>query len=266
MSHDIDLVITLDDRSGGHTAYNLQAIEKLMAFLNHPAHVIVSDDHPASSTRDHLNAMKDRGTIHELLYLDLDWNLSMTKRQNQVYNRVFALIKTPWVVHFDGDVFCYRQGHDDWVERFINIIESGRAGAICHTAPAYRDGAILWVSTRFFITSADAVRAAINPALNNMDHHFESDIYYKGLAGKPSYLIPFNPTFLIIHILGASNWGPDHWNRYTQELRNGNRTLLDNIANSDWGDIHGDWSDCSVKDVWGWGSKAPVPHALGMLP
>jgi len=264
----VDLILTLWDRNSNYVTYNQQIIPKLMAFINYPTNTIVQLDRPTERTLNYFKKLKEQDVIQKLTIAD-PVPSHRPRDLNKIFLQAFKHVESEWVVHFDGDMFVYRKGHDNWLERFIRLIESRthNIGAIWHTLPYNRYNHIRnvieprlqrshHVSTRFFVTEAETVKEAWDWHLCEVDWSFEGMMYQKRLKrlGLISVAIPFNPDFLIVHIQGMNYWLHDSWDKYTRELEKSNPILLKNISNSNWGEIYGDGKDFTEREVWGYGS------------
>lgn len=282
----VDLVLTLDDRDG-HPYYNRVVVPKLLSFINYPVNIIISLHKPLQETVDRFKKYQEDGIINKL-HMWHDNIGHMPKDLNKVFVEAFSLIESEYVVHFDGDMFAYRKGYDNWLEKFIEIIErrEHNVGAICHTNSYNRFSLVTqrvesrrqvinWVSTRFFVTKASMVRSGMNHPKLFLDwpetYAFEGAMYINGLhpEGLRPILIPFNPDFLIVHCLGMTYWQDKTWSEYEDALRNNNEILIQNIAHSDWGDLYGDGRDLYDRNTWGeraWETSGNDGEIIELLP
>lgn len=267
MTYKVDLVLTLDDREG-RPSYNREVITRIKRFVNYPVNLIVSLHNPLDSTLSLFEKHLAEGEISKLHTWRGDIQHS-PKDINRVYVEAFSQIESEYVCHFDGDMFVFRRGYDDWLERFIRMIDiqDHNVAAICHTMPFNRRNAITgvleprrqkiqWISTRFFVADAPTVKSALHHPRLFVDwpetYAFEGAMYVNSVEPKGLVVlgIPFNPDFLIVHVLGMAHWNDDMWRKYEEELGKGNQTLLRNISHSDWGDLYGSGVDCE-QQWWG---------------
>ncbi len=264
----VDLILTLWDRSFGHIFYNRQIIPLVLQFINYPVNVIVQFDRPSPENYNHFKNLLENGVINKLTIPEPVSN-HMPHNINYIFLQAFRHIESPWVIHFDGDMFFYRNGYGDWLPHFIRIIESRyrNIGAISHTMPYNhynpikkrfepRKQSIQWVSTRFFLTEAETVLEAMDDSLRERDINFEGVMWQKRLfrLGLNCYTLPFNPDFLVVHINGLHQWTDNRWKEYENAVKNRNEILLKNISHSDWGDIAGNGEDIHVQEYWGHGT------------
>lgn len=284
---DVDLIITLWDRTEGHTNYNSVIIPRILQFVNYSCRVVVQIDQPSDKNWNILNNLKNEGKIHELYKADHP-SEHRPIDINSIFFQAFSHIKSKYVMHIDGDMILYRRGHDDWLEKFIDIIEKKKQGiaAICHSAPCRRDDfsfrktytrfmKLEWVSTRFFVTEAETIKMALEKKDQIGNSPLEGWLWkirlanttIDGIYGGPifhdedrlkSIVIPFDPTFLIFHVEQLSGWKEDTYDRYIRVL-NGEEgeekraILIKNFFASNFGDIDGfdrDFTDEWKSGIW----------------
>lgn len=266
--YEIDLIITLWDRTEGHIIHNSQIIPKILQFVNYPCRVVVQIDQPTEKNFVILNSLKNEGKIHELYTANHPPD-HRPRDVNSIYIQAFKYIRNKWVLHIDGDMFLYRKGYDNWLEKFIQIIEQQKynIGAICHTAPRRKNDHIFrrnhdnileieWISTRFFVTRSETVISTLDDVFLESDIPLEMWMYRNRIYPSDiiSTVIPFNPDFLILHIGELAWWKENSWDEYTQQIINKNEILLKNIMYSDWADLYGDMRDFTTPECWrlGW--------------
>lgn len=267
--YEVDLIITLWDRTEGHIVYNSQIIPKILEFVNYPCRVIVQIDQPTENNLRILNNLKNDGKIQEVHIANHPPD-HRPRDINSIYIQAFKHIKNKWVIHFDGDMFLYRKGYDNWLEKFLQIIELRKynIGAICHTAPRRKfsknDNNLLTIdllSTRFFVTEAETVTPVLDEAFLESDITLELWMFRNRISflDLKCTFIPFDPNFLILHIGELAWWKENSWSEYTQQIIDKNQILLKNIMYSDWADIYGDMRDITVPECWSYGWSRAIP-------
>lgn len=267
----VDLIITLWDRTEGHANYNSIIIPKILQFINYPCRVVVQIDQPTEKNWKILENLKNEGKIHELYGA----NHPPSHRpmdMNDIFFQAFDHIRSKYVVHVDGDMILYRRCHENWLQEFIDIIEHKKQGiaAICHSAPCRKDDMsfrktysrfmkLEWVSTRFFVTEAETIFAGLKKRsdMQSFNSPLEGYLWKARLAntsidGGPiihdedrlkSIVIPFDPDFLILHVEQLGSWKEDTYDKYIRELENRNEILLKNFLSSNFGDVLGENRD-----------------------